>query len=393
MSSQPTIAIYDESFNGPLTERLKKYFEVVPLRVTDDCFTAAENPAIEVIILRVKDRDEKILTLCQQLYEFDQANNISVVLVSDCQELDFKVKALEMGCHDLIASSVSDQELNARITKEIYHSIASRQLKKRLQLKRPEFTADRQKYLLKEVVRFSVEAVHAANIDELSQQVFKTMRAFNLECSLQLRCQHSVKNMEAHGMAKALESQLLDQLRGMGDRYQFGKKCIFNYGNVSLLVKSIPAEIAKDKKLIFVLIEKIIRVVDRQLLVLEEHNQLKEQREILKMLVLRVHRYVQKTGDGYQEVMRQIAEVAENTAHELEEAVASLPIDDNDLTHCDRIISSSIQQFDSLLEKGICLDEDFEQMIYRMADIVLSNKVTDRVRLISELLASGPCAK
>ncbi|MDE1462709.1 hypothetical protein [Spartinivicinus poritis] len=390
MSSQHTIAIYDESFNGPLTQRLTQYFEVIPLKVADDCFTAAENPAVDVIVLRVIGSDEQLLTLCQQLYEFDQGNNISVVLVADCQELDFKVKALEMGCHDLIASTVSDQELSARITKEIFHSIASRQLKKRLQLKIPEFAEDKQKFLLNTVIDFNLEALQTENIDELSQQLFKTMRAFNLECSLQLRCHNSVKNMEAHGMAKALESQLLDQLKGMGERYQFGKKMIFNYGDVSLLVKVIPEQIKQDKDLVFTLIEKILQVIDRQLSVLEERNLLKEQREIMKMLVLRVHRYVQKTGDSCQEVIQQVATMTEKTTQQLVQAIARLPIDDNDLSYCEEIINHNTHQFNALLERGSCLDEDFEQMICRMADIVLSNKATDRVRLISELLTRKP---
>ncbi|MCX4028242.1 hypothetical protein H0A36_06100 [Endozoicomonas sp. SM1973] len=390
MSSQHTIAIYDESFNGPLTQRLTKYFEVIPLKVADDCFTAAENPAVDVIVLRVIGSDEQLLTLCQQLYEFDQGNNISVVLVADCQELDFKVKALEMGCHDLIASTVSDQELSARITKEIFHSIASRQLKKRLQLKIPEFAEDKQKFLLNTVIDFTLEALQTENIDELSQQLFKTMRAFNLECSLQLRCHNSVKNMEAHGMAKALESQLLDQLKGMGKRYQFGKKMVFNYGDVSLLVKFIPEQIEQDKDLVFTLIEKILQVIDRQLSVLEERSLLKEQREIMKMLVLRVHRYVQKTGDSCQEVVQQVATMTEKTTQHLVQAIARLPIDDNDLSYCEGIINHNTHQFNTLLERGSCLDEDFEQMICQMADIVLSNKATDRVRLISELLTRKP---
>ena len=48
--------------------------------------------------------------------------------------------------------------------------------------------------------------------------------------------------MEANGMAKDLEAHLLDELKDVGRYYDFGKRSVMNYENVSLLVKNMPIE-------------------------------------------------------------------------------------------------------------------------------------------------------
>jgi hypothetical protein len=176
------------------------------------------------------------LGVCQELLDSDVLTDTPLVVITEKYTLDDKLAAFEIGCDDFFDTTINGEEACARITKSIFHQIANHQLKSRLELaNQTAHTAMSDNSDLGANIQFLLAVHDCDNLDELGQLLFRTLGRYGLHCSLQMRSLMGDKDMEAHGMAKDLESQLLTQLAANGRYIDFGNRTIVNFDRVSLL--------------------------------------------------------------------------------------------------------------------------------------------------------------
>lgn len=211
------------------------------------------------------------LSICQQVLGWRSLAGMPLVAVAQGFTLHDKLRAFELGLDDVIDGSAATSEIEARIVKSLFNHIASAQLNQRLELAAGQRALGDPARLHE----FWLAAVAASGPDELGQLLFRELADSKLVCSLQLRVGADSKNMEAHGMAKDLESQLLTQLAGAGPELEFGRRAVINRGRASALIKNLPpeppaAEAAKTR------LGCLLEVLDRCLGIAAEAAQLRE---------------------------------------------------------------------------------------------------------------------
>lgn len=205
---------------------------------------------------------------------------LSIVLLIDRLNLDERLKACELGADDCISSHIDHDDLVTRLQSTIYNAIANKQLKEQLKaasdvaMSAMSSTSD-----MGVNIQFLLDSHHCSNLDELGQLLFKSMHHFGLSCSLQMRSQFQIKNMEANGMERTMESKLLSELKDAGRFYDFGARTVMNYDSISVLIKNMPLEnpekygVIKDN--IFGLLQGAsarIESLDLQEMVNQEHQ-------------------------------------------------------------------------------------------------------------------------
>jgi hypothetical protein len=128
-------------------------------------------------------------------------------------------------------------------------------------------------------IQFLLDSYQCENMDQLGQLLFKSLNYFGLNCSLQMRGKYQIKNMEANGMERAMESKLLTEMKDAGRFFDFGSRTVINYDSVSILVKNMPIDqpekygIIKDN--IFALLQGAdakLKSLDLQLTVLDDQK-------------------------------------------------------------------------------------------------------------------------
>src|SRR5690606_24079593 len=123
---------------------------------------------------------------------------------------------------------------------------------------------------------------------------------YGLKCSLQMRSVMGDKNMEAHGMAKDLEAQLLAQMAESGRYIDFGKRTICNYDKVSLLIKNMPVdepeEYVATKDNTFCLVQGL----NARIHALEAQYRVQQEKEALTKLSQDVKNVMHSLKDSYQ---------------------------------------------------------------------------------------------
>ena len=183
---------------------------------------------------------------CRKLKQEDIFNDVPIVMLADRDELADRMDAFEAGFDDLIGNDAM-WELRARIDRVVFNKLANAQLKAQLQqANEMAFIAMSDTSDLGVNIQFLLDCSTCNNLDELGMRLFQALQNYGLSCSLQMRSEHGIKNMEANGMAKAMESVLMDECKDQGRYVDFGHRSIMNYETVSLLVKNMPVD--DDKK-------------------------------------------------------------------------------------------------------------------------------------------------
>lgn len=303
------------------------------------------------------------LTSCQTLLQQECMHTVPLVALTTDYSVNDKVKALEIGCDDLIDSKTTPDEVYARITKSIFHQIANSQLNQRLLLATETArNAMVDNSDLGANIQFLLQVQNCDNLDQLGQQFFATIQRYGLSCSLQMRSEMGKKDMEAHGMAKHLESQLLFQLKDSGRYVDFGPRTIVNYDRVSLLIKNMPVNDPEKYGSIKDNTFCLVQGINARILALEDRFKLLMEKEALHKLANDVRAVMGSLKIAYQDVMREIAGEVENVAERLEHRLPHLALTEADEQFIYELSSKLVVDTNRIFNEGLKVDELFERL-------------------------------
>ena len=288
--------------------------------------------------------------------------DIPVIFIAD-YSLDEKLQAYEQGCDDIIDPATNKDEVCARITKSIFHRIANKQLAVRLQAATETArNAMVDNSDLGANIQFMLAINQCDNLDQLGQQLFFTLERYGLKCSLQIRSSIEIKNMEAHGMSKDLESQLLLQFKD-ADRYiDFGCRTICNYDRVSLLIKTMPLDDAEKYGAIKDTTFCLLQGLNARIHAIEDRYTLIAERECLRKLSKDVNHVMMGIKDRYQDVMRGILDEVETSTALLQDRVPHLALTESDEAFIDGVVERLISTTSSVFGEGLKVDEIFMKL-------------------------------
>lgn len=300
---------------------------------------------------------------CEMLVQQDYVKGTPVVVLTSSPAVQEKIKALEIGCDDLIDSKTAPDELAARITKSIFHQIANSQLSQRLnQATETARSAMVDNSDLGANIQFLLQIHNCDNLDQLGQQFFATIQRYGLSCSLQMRSEMGKKDMEAHGMAKHLESQLLFQLKDNGRYVDFGRRTIVNFDRVSLLIKNMPIDDPEKYGAVKDNTFCLVQGVNARILALEDRYKLLMETEVLHKLSSDVRLVINTLKFSYQDVMRQIVGEVEGVVEQIEHRLPHLALTEMDEQFIYQATARLVAETNRIFNDGLKVDELFERL-------------------------------
>jgi len=300
---------------------------------------------------------------CETLVQQDYVKGTPVVVLTSSPAVKEKIKALEIGCDDLIDSKTAPDELFARITKSIFHQIANSQLSQRLnQFAETARNAMVDNSDLEANIQFLLQIHNCDNLDQLGQQFFASIQRYGLSCSLQMRSEMGKKDMEAHGMAKHLESQLLLQLKDNGRYVDFGRRTIVNFDRVSLLIKNMPLDDPEKYGAVKDNAFCLVQGVNARILALEDRYKLLMEKELLQKLSSDVRLVINALTHAYQDVMKQTIGEVEGAVEQIEHRLPHLALNEADEQFVYQITAGLVAETNRIFNEGLKVDELFERL-------------------------------
>ncbi|NVK39184.1 MAG: DNA-binding response regulator [Gammaproteobacteria bacterium] len=291
------------------------------------------------------------------------------------------VQAFEMGCDDIIDMQATEEEIALRCEKLIFNKIANDQLQAQVkQATELAFIAMSDTSDLGINIQFLLEVHQCNNLDELGMRLLQAVNAYGLKASVQLRSEMGVKNMEASGMSRELESKLMWELQHDGRYIDFGKRSVMNYEQVSVLVKDMPLDDEKKYGALKDNLFSLLQGADARLKALENVQQVQDQQQMVRSLSIKMQTMMEEIDAGYQDVMKSIADVVENMSDGINEIIVNLALHEEQERALEKVMEYGLQTTNAIFSKGLQLDENFQHVIKELG-VFLSN---DKVKFSAE---------
>lgn len=369
MSAKQKIIFCADDNQGPLLQQLQQRFEVIGHSDYDGGFEEVQSEDIKLILFNTG-RSDSALEYCRERQDRGDNSNVPVVLLSKTDDLQDKLKALEVGCDDYILESSAQEEILARLENLILHKIANEQLL--TQVKQANEMAMLAMTNISDLganLQFFEDTTSCTNLDELGILFFQLMKNYGLDCSLQIRSEFGIKNMEANGLQKELESQLLNQLKEVGRFYDFGHRTIINYGRVSILVKNMPVDDEVKYGSLKDNIFTIAKGMDSRVRALDNNRCLALERDLMRVVSTKLHLEISNIDNSYQDVMRDIVSKIEDMVEKVEKALMYLGLTEEQERVIENIIESCLHESDHTFKEGLRIDEGFRSMIKELNQV------------------------
>lgn len=293
--------------------------------------------------------------------------HIPIVVLHGQALAEQRLTAFKMGCDDFIDTQVGVDEISLRCEKLIYSKIANDQLQERVQqANEMAFIAMSDTSDLGINIQFLIDANQCNNLDELGMRLMQSISGYGLKGCLQMRGEFEIKNMDLSGMAKELESALLWELQHDGRYIGFGKRSVMNYERVSLLVRNMPVEDEKKYGTIKDNVFSLLQGVNARIQALDNLTQLEEQQTLMKDLALRMKNMMEQVDDGYQHVMKTIADVVEGMAESTQQVITDYALHEAQEKALEQIMDDGLSTTERIFSEGLRLDQDLKKVVRDM---------------------------
>lgn len=377
------------------TEQLGSQFDLVVAESPSDAVAIATSSAVPIKLVIIMDHTkdgDQALSLTRKLNSVDIIAEIPlVVIATEAQSLESRMAFFDAGCDDHIQQE-SSSELQMRLMRIIFNKIANDQLKQKLvQANEMAFIAMSDTSDLGVNVQFLLDVNHCDNLDEAGMRLFQALKSYNINCSLQMRSRFGVKNMEANGMAKELESTLLTECKDKGRYVDFGRRSIMNYDRVSLLVRNMPVDDKNKYGAIKDNVFSLLQGLDARLNALDNVESLKLESQLVGQLTSRMRELMEEVDEGYHLTMTQIAGAVENIADGIEREIQFLGMDETQERAIQKIMETGITETNQIFNEGLKLDKGLAEFLGEVEQVFSSGhmKAAQLLALMEKMPASG----
>jgi CheY-like chemotaxis protein len=373
MAASYSIVILGCDNDLQLAEHVDQSFEVLMAQDETGCIQALSDKKYQLVLVDMTCPSISTSDVCQKIKsDFD----IPVIFVSsqDCNEE--RLAAYDCGADDYLAVEDLGTELHGRLERIIINKIASDQLKMQLaQANEMAFIAMSDTSDLGVNIQFLLDVNNCNNLDELGMRLFQALKSYGINCSLQLRSQFSVKNMEPTGMAKSLESKLLSEMKDQGRYVDFAHRSVMNYGAVSLLVKNMPIDNEKKYGAIKDNVFSLLQGADARIQALDTLGNLALEKNLVRSLTIKMKDMMSTVDESYQGVMRDIASVVEEMADNIEGSMQYLGMDETQEKSLQTTMEAAIAATNKIFNEGLRLDSDLHDFLVHIDSLFKADKI------------------
>jgi CheY-like chemotaxis protein len=325
------VLVYTQADLSEHASKLNAHFQITVCHSFEALIECSSCNNYHFILIDVQQNGAESIRVLKDIKQSTQVclSDIPVVLLVENISLETQISAYEVGVDDCISTHEVFDVIVTRLQSTIFNGIANKQLKTQLKAATDvAMTAMSNTSDLGCNIQFLLDSHQCENFDQLGQLLFQSLNHYGLKCSLQMRGRFAVKNMEANGMEKTMESQLLSELKDKGRFFDFGYRTIVNYSSVSLLVKNMPLDDDMRYGIIKDNIFALVQGVEARIKALDTQSSLLKERQMQANLLVEMKQEIQQLDESYKALTNNVAGVVNTMATSIEDSMATLLLTD-----------------------------------------------------------------
>lgn len=364
-TEKPRVLIVDDS-RGDIrivNENLKDLYTTLAATTGEQALEVAnKDPKPDVILMDVEMPGMNGYETCQKLKANPLTRDIDVIFVSAHDTVDEIVAGYDAGGTDYLTKPIEPLELKRKI------AIAVNNRKYRYAISNDKL--DAQKVAMTAltsageqgvVIEFLRQSFKVKTIAELAQLIVSTVDQYDLNNAVQIRSMKGIIDHATQNCLVPLEQELLLRLKDHNRIIEKGHRAIFNFGDISLLIKNIPSDG-----------EKWGRVRDHIALLLEGAlekytNLMAEDR--ITSLVESANRALQSIDEMQRTHKATSQQIADKMLINIEASFNSLGLTDDQEGHLLKIIQTGVNESLDHIEKGFEIDNAVKKIINQLNNL------------------------
>lgn len=331
MTKKYGVLVYNTEAINQSISSLQLDFKLVHCSSYESLLSKASHPDFQLLLIDDLPGQNAHFAFLEKIKKECPAEleSMSIVLLSRNMSLEQRLLACELGADDCISNLISRDDLVTRLRSTIFNAIANKQLKEQLKAASDvAMAAMASSGDLGVNIQFLLDSYQCQNFDQLGQLLFQCFNHYGLTCSLQMRGRYRIKNMEANGMERTMESRILSELKDAGRFYDFGSRTVVNYNRVSILIKNMPIENAEKYGQIKDNIFALLQGADAKVEALDMQAAIHLEHQVQENLIKRMESGIEHLGAQYRDMAAQIAGVVNQLAESFEDSMQTMLLTD-----------------------------------------------------------------
>jgi len=218
-------------------------FELVYSSSGSEAISALECKNFQLVILDVGLPDVTGYEICRHIRADDCMADIGVIFLSGYDSLEYRIKGYEAGADDYIEKPFDTTEVRAKIC------VAIKNIEERKKAKQKAagafeaaMTAITSAGELGVILHFLKKSFSCDEAESLAGEIITACTDYGLNVIVRLKTSDLPVFSGTDGDGTELEKSLFDHVADDLHIYSFNNRCIFNFGDVALLVKNMPTE-------------------------------------------------------------------------------------------------------------------------------------------------------
>lgn len=226
-----------------LTGILDGFCQLETFSSGDLCLKRVAEQKPDLFLLDVSMPEIDGYALCRHLKEDWDTQDVPVYFVSGHDDIETRLICYEAGGDDFIIKPFEPAELQRKL------AVAGRLLAEKKALHEQAGYAQKTAMSamvsmgeLGVVLQFLSKSFACATADELAAAVLEAMQQYDLQAAVQFRLGDEVLSVSQNGVNLPLEVSVLNHVQHSGRIFHFKSRCVFNYGQVTLMVNNMPVD-------------------------------------------------------------------------------------------------------------------------------------------------------
>jgi DNA-binding response OmpR family regulator len=184
--------------------------------------------------------------LCRQLKDDFDTQDVPVTFISASNDIDTCLAGYEAGGEDFLQKPLKPGELESKV--RVARRIMAQKMALREQAGYAQRTALSAMTSMSElgvVLHFLSKSFTCDTMRELGEAVLGALQQYDLQGAVQLRVGEDVLTVSPNGIDLPLEVAVINHVKDSGRIFQFRKRCVFNFGHLTLMINNMPVEDAE----------------------------------------------------------------------------------------------------------------------------------------------------
>ncbi len=373
MTDKPKIMIVDDEPVNPMIMEaaLSQDYDVTLVDNGFDCLDKVGTLKPDIIFLDVLMPKMDGLEVCKRLRDHPVTENIPVIFVSGLNSSEERMKCYDVGGDDFIIKPASPKELLTKAKMALQNNSMNKKLHADVEsAKKAAVEAITDAGELGVIIEFFQGCFECLTIREVLQKLFKATTAYNLSCSIQTRTDTENITTDEQGQFIPIEAEILTKSASQGKTLKFGAKVIFNYKNISLLIKNMPTDNEEKCTRITEHIPIMLEGAESKIQSLSFHQHIKEKHESLHKMAKVIDESLHQIETQFAQQQERNSELMTDMVKILEMEFLKLGLDEDQEEIIVELVNDSITQAVEANQKGYNLDKILSLVMAKITQVL-----------------------